>query len=58
MWDDGDDDVIDDSDVEFISILSVYDGRSATSVENFKRFSATKIWIIKIKSVEIKRRKA
>jgi hypothetical protein len=33
--------------------LSVYDGKSATSVEEVKRFSATKIWIIEIESIEM-----
>jgi len=33
----------DDDDEWFKSLLSVYDGKSATSVEEVKRFSATKI---------------
>jgi hypothetical protein len=38
----------DDDDDEFRSLLFVYDGKSATSVEEVKRFSATKIWKIEI----------
>ncbi len=49
--DDNDDD--NDDDEEFKSLLSVYDGKSATSVEEVKRFSATKIWMIEIESTEI-----
>ena len=47
----------DDDDDEFKSLLFVYDGKSATSVEEVKRFSATKIQIIEINSKEIKQKK-
>jgi hypothetical protein len=39
--------------VEFKSLLSVYDDISATSVEEVKRFSATKISIKEIESTKI-----
>lgn len=37
----------DDDDVEFKMLLSVFDDKSAPSVEEVKRFSATRIEIIK-----------
>jgi hypothetical protein len=45
-----------DDDEEFKSLLSVYDDKSAISVEEVKRFSATKISIKEIKSIKINKR--